>query len=178
MGNSTLREYTDGFLNAPNKAAYVKGYLPSNADRYVDQLMNAAVLGSHTQRVRKMETIIQNIINDSDLEATYKNALLYGASTGISSSALWSGLEGPIILKNASENPQASDMALATAIHGDDESVIGDDVAGGIAGGIIGGSAGAILGPGCTITAGGGALMVGGAGSVKTALKKLWNLIF
>ncbi|MEM9820836.1 MAG: hypothetical protein AAF985_07180 [Bacteroidota bacterium] len=166
-----FKTYVDDYHKAKDKVAYVNRYLSRNARVYFKQIITATNTESHEQLVEQMESIIETVIA-SELSTDEKNALLYGASVGMSSSALWRGLEGPLMWKNSPEAP-----ALATLSANGGEDILVSDAAG-----AVGGAAGSatvtwILGPGIVPTSGAAGLFVGSGSSVATGVKKLWNWI-
>lgn len=170
--HAKFKRYVDDYHKAKDKVAYVSRSFSPQAKEYFAQIIAATDAGSHDQLVNQMEGIIESVISSS-LKTSEKNALLYGASTGINSSALWRGMEGALIWKNSSEAPpQAKVTSSATG------DIIKNDVAG-----AAGGAAGSatvtwVLGPGVVPASGAAGLFVGSSSSVATGVVKLWNWVF
>ena len=168
--NSDVRAFTDGYLTTKDQAGFIRDYLSPQATEHYNAMMKVLEIRNLGQLNSRMQGVINNIIADESLETGMKNALLYGASTGLNSASLWYGEEGALVWRNSKSAPPEANLATS------DDGILKSDATGAVAGAVVGGIAGA--GFGAPVTATGGAIMLGAGGSVKTGLGKLWDWAF
>lgn len=167
-----VKSFTLGFLKAKDQFGFVSKHLSRQESAHLKNILSTIDLRQPGQVANNMNGVIEGIINDESLDTNMKNALLYSASTGVNSTALWLGEDGPVVWTNSKSAPPTANLsALSIAAA---EGIIKSDATGALAGAIVGGIAGGL---GAPVTGTGGAIMGGGAGSVKTALGKAWDWI-